>query len=60
MNSEIYFDDTTGEWRLQSLRYPSKFLTLQRLNDFPLGTREWILGTDFAVCGMKAELPDLG
>lgn len=56
MHSHIYKDPYLGQWRLDSLKTPGKYLLMndKRPSAFPIGTKEWTLGTDSVVCGKKA------
>lgn len=55
-NSHIFFNSTLGHWQLQSLRYPEKSLLMPETNSLvlPIGTNEWELTEDDAICGMEA------
>ena len=61
-NSHIYFDED-GRWRLQSLRYPDKYLLLpQRLseNNYPIGRFKWEVASPESLCSVaKGETKQL-
>ncbi len=50
--SHIYFDPALGQWRLDSLRDPGKFLLLsdKMPKAVPLGRRHWTAGSNMSVC----------
>ncbi len=52
-NSAIFFDPKAASWRLQSLRNPEKFLTMENpvQGRIPIGTHTWVSGSRGAVCG---------
>ena len=53
-NSHIYYDNT-NRWRIESLRYPEKFLQLSVRNSFnlyPIGRLDWISETNEFLCDL--------
>ena len=51
-NSHIFFQDSTNQWILQSLRAPTMYLeTLNKLPDhLPIGTHIWSVMSEDAIC----------
>ena len=48
--SHIFFDKNVQKWTLQSLRDPKIYVQTEK---FPLGTSEWTIGADNALCGLE-------
>ncbi len=61
MNSELYYEPANNTWRLQSLRRPEKYVLLSPPSHIlPIGSWNWAMGSDAALCGKdKGEILEL-